>query len=120
MSGLSDLTLAAARDGLRARKFSATELAQAHIARIGRHRSLNAFITETPERALAMAGDADTRLANGKGGLLEGVPLAIKDLFCTEGVLTTAGSLELRYATEVAGSGATLKRGTAGFLTRIA
>ena len=92
MSGLTDLTLAAARQGLRERAFSATELADAHIAQIERHRSLNAFITETPERALAMAQAADARLGAGEGGLLEGVPLAIKDLFCTEGVLTTAGS----------------------------
>ena len=92
MSGLTELTLTAARDGLRAREFSAAELAEAHIAGIERHRALNAFITETPERALAMARAADGRLARGEAGLLEGVSLAIKDLFCTEGVLTTAGS----------------------------
>ncbi len=92
MSGLTGLTLKAARDGLRARAFSAAELARAHVAAMERHRDLNAFITETPERALAMADASDARLAAGEGGLLEGVPLAIKDLFCTEGVLTTAGS----------------------------
>ena len=92
MSELTSLTLKAARDGLRARRFSAAELARAHVAAIERHRDLNAFITETPERALAMAEASDARLAAGEGGLLEGVPLAIKDLFCTEGVLTTAGS----------------------------
>jgi aspartyl-tRNA(Asn)/glutamyl-tRNA(Gln) amidotransferase subunit A len=92
MSGLTGLTLKAARDGLRARAFSAAELARAHVAAMERHRDLNAFITETPERALAMAASSDARLAAGEGGLLEGVPLAIKDLFCTEGVLTTAGS----------------------------
>jgi aspartyl-tRNA(Asn)/glutamyl-tRNA(Gln) amidotransferase subunit A len=92
MSGLTDLSLAAARQGLRDRAFSATELANAHIAQIERHRALNAFITETPERALAMAAAADARLGAGEGGLLEGVALAIKDLFCTEGVPTTAGS----------------------------
>ena len=92
MSGLTDLTLTAARDGLRARRFSASELARAHIAAIERRRALNAFITETPEQALAMAAEADARLAKGEGGLLEGVPLAIKDLFCTEGVLTTAAA----------------------------
>ena len=92
MSALNQLTLKAARDGLRARAFSAAELAQAHVAAIERHRDLNAFITETPERALAMAERSDAKLASGAGGLLEGVPLAIKDLFCTEGVLTTAGS----------------------------
>ena len=92
MSELTSLTLKAARDGLRARRFSSAELARAHVAAIERHRDLNAFITETPERALAMAQVCDARLAAGEGGLLEGVPLAIKDLFCTEGVLTTAGS----------------------------
>jgi aspartyl-tRNA(Asn)/glutamyl-tRNA(Gln) amidotransferase subunit A len=92
MTDLTHLTLKAARDGLKARSFSARELAKAHVGAMERHRALNAFITETPEKALAMAEAADTRLAGGEGGLLEGVPLAIKDLFCTEGVLTTAGS----------------------------
>jgi aspartyl-tRNA(Asn)/glutamyl-tRNA(Gln) amidotransferase subunit A len=55
-------------------------------------RALNAYVTETPEKALAMAAASDARLAKGEGGALEGVPLAIKDLFCTKGVRTTAGS----------------------------
>ena len=55
-------------------------------------RGLNAFVTETPERALEMAAASDARLAKGEGGALEGLPLAIKDLFCTKGVRTTAGS----------------------------
>ena len=55
-------------------------------------RTLNAFVTETPEKAMTMAAASDARRAKGEAGLLEGVPLAIKDLFCTEGVLTTAGS----------------------------
>jgi aspartyl-tRNA(Asn)/glutamyl-tRNA(Gln) amidotransferase subunit A len=92
MTELTRLTLKAARDGLAARAFSAAELARAHVAAVERQRGLNAFITETPERALAMAEAADGRLGRGEGGLLEGVPLGIKDLFCTEGVLTTAGS----------------------------
>ena len=93
MSELTGLTLAAARDGLRrAGVLGGRARPGAHVAAIERHRALNAFITETPERALAMAEAADARLAAGEGGLLEGVPLAIKDLFCTEGVLTTAGS----------------------------
>jgi aspartyl-tRNA(Asn)/glutamyl-tRNA(Gln) amidotransferase subunit A len=53
---------------------------------------LNAFITETPDKARAMAAASDERRREGKVGLLEGIPLGIKDLFCTEGVLTTAGS----------------------------
>ena len=92
MSGLTRLTLAAARAGLRAREFSARELAQAHIEAIEAARGLNAFITETPERALEMAAGSDRRLARGEARPLEGIPLAIKDLFCTEGVLTTAAS----------------------------
>src|SRR3954464_3686098 len=92
MTDLTRLTLKAARDGLHARSFSAADLAAAHVAAIERQRALNAFITETPNRALAMAAAADARLVRGEGGLLEGLPLAIKDLFCTEGVPTTAGS----------------------------
>ena len=89
---LSHLTLAGARRGLAERRFSATELARAHLEAVAAHRELNAFITETPERALEMAGAADARLARGEGGLLEGLPIAIKDLFCTQDILTTAGS----------------------------
>ncbi|MGE0714552.1 MAG: Asp-tRNA(Asn)/Glu-tRNA(Gln) amidotransferase subunit GatA [Alphaproteobacteria bacterium] len=92
MASLTDLTLAEARDGLAARRFSARELTEAHVAAIEKARPLNAFITETPERALAQAAASDKRLAAGEAGALEGVPLAIKDLFCTEGVLTTAAS----------------------------
>ncbi len=92
MSALTALTLAEARDGLHARQFSATELTAAHVAAIEAARPLNAFITETAERALDAAAAADQRLGRGEGGALEGLPLAIKDLFCTRGVATTAGS----------------------------
>ena len=92
MSGLTELGLVAARDGLKAKAFSARELAEAHLSAVEAARPLNAFITETPEKALEMAAAADARLARGDGGLLEGLPIAIKDLFCTEGVMTTAGS----------------------------
>jgi aspartyl-tRNA(Asn)/glutamyl-tRNA(Gln) amidotransferase subunit A len=92
MSELTGLTLAKARQGLRDKAFSASELAQAHIGAIERARALNAFITETPERALKMAEESDRRIARAEARPLEGIPLAIKDLFCTEGVLTTAAS----------------------------
>jgi aspartyl-tRNA(Asn)/glutamyl-tRNA(Gln) amidotransferase subunit A len=92
MAELTDLTIAGARDGLKARKFSAREIARAHLDAMERARDLHAFITETPDQALQMADAADVRLKNGATGTLEGVPLAIKDLFCTDGVLTTAGS----------------------------
>ncbi len=91
-TSLIELSLADARDALAAREVSAREMAEAHIAAIEDARALNAFITETPERALAMADASDARLAAGAGGAIEGVPLAIKDLFCTDGVQTTAGS----------------------------
>jgi len=92
MTDLTALTLAQARDGLRRREFSASELTNAHIAAIARGRALNAFVQETPDRARAMAQKADARLAKGQGGPLEGLPLGIKDLFATEGVRTTACS----------------------------
>src|SRR5438445_8882491 len=92
MTALTDLTMAAARDGLAKKSFSARELAEAHVAAVAAARPLNAFITETPEQALAMAAESDSRLARGAARPLEGLPLAIKDLFCTKGVLTTAAS----------------------------
>ena len=55
-------------------------------------RALNAYVLETPEKALAMAKASDEKLGRGEGGALEGIPLGIKDLFCTEGVVSTAGS----------------------------
>jgi len=92
MTVLTDLTLAGALDGLASGKFSSRELTDAHIAAMEKHRHLNAFITETPDRARAMADASDKRRREGKTGAMEGLPIGIKDLFCTEGVLTTAGS----------------------------
>jgi aspartyl-tRNA(Asn)/glutamyl-tRNA(Gln) amidotransferase subunit A len=92
MSALTDLTIAEARDGLKARKLSAHELATAHVAAMDGAKDLNAYITATPEIALEMAQRSDARLANGQGRPLEGIPLAIKDLFCTKGTRTTAAS----------------------------
>ena len=93
MSDPRDLTIAAARDALAAGEISAVELAGAHISAIEDARDLNAFVTETPDRALADAKASDERRAKGEAlGPLDGVPLAIKDLFCTDGVRTTASS----------------------------
>ena len=89
---LFELDLAQAREGLRKRDFSAVELTRAYVSAIENAKSLNAFILETPDKALAMAEESDKRLAAGHAGPLEGIPLAIKDLFCTEGVQSTAGS----------------------------
>jgi len=89
---LTRLTLAAARAGLARKEFSARELTEAHLAAMEAVRPLNAFITETPERALEMADASDARRAGGEAGALEGIPIAVKDLYCTKGILTTAGS----------------------------
>jgi aspartyl-tRNA(Asn)/glutamyl-tRNA(Gln) amidotransferase subunit A len=92
MAGLTDLTIADAREQLRAKKISARELTQAHVEAMAKAKQLNAFITETPDKALAMADAADKALKGGETGALAGIPIAMKDLFCTEGVLTTAAS----------------------------
>jgi len=92
LNQLTALTLADARAGLRAKQFSARELAVAHNDAVERIAPLNAFITATPEAALKMAEAADARLAQGEARPLDGIPLAVKDLFCTKGVLTTAAS----------------------------
>ena len=92
MTDPTRLTLAEARDALRSKSLSALELTDAHLAAIGSARSLNSFVAETPEIARGMAATSDAKLARGEGGPLEGLPLGIKDLYCTKGVTTTAGS----------------------------
>ena len=92
MSDLNSLNLAEARDGLKKKSFSAVELAEAHLLAMEKARVLNAFVLETPERALAMAKACDARIAVGKAHPLEGIPLAVKDLFATANVRTTACS----------------------------
>jgi aspartyl-tRNA(Asn)/glutamyl-tRNA(Gln) amidotransferase subunit A len=93
MAAPTDLTIAAARAALAAKDISARELAEAHLAAMDGARGLNAFVVETPERALADADAADARRAAGEpAGALDGIPIAIKDLFCTEGVRSTACS----------------------------
>ncbi len=89
---LTRLTIAEARDLLGRRALGAVELTEAHLAAMEAARPLNAFVTETPERALAMAREAEVRYAAGEARPLDGIPLAIKDMFCTDGVRTTAGS----------------------------
>ncbi|MBY0531882.1 MAG: Asp-tRNA(Asn)/Glu-tRNA(Gln) amidotransferase subunit GatA [Xanthobacteraceae bacterium] len=92
MADLTSLTLAEARDQLRAKKISAKELAAAHLAEMEKARVLNAYVLETPEHAQKMAAASDAKLAKGEGGPLEGIPLGVKDLFATNGVRTTACS----------------------------
>ena len=92
MAELTSFTIAQARDRLLRKEFSALELTEAHLASMERNKDLNAFITTTPELARERAKASDARIAAGKAGPLEGIPLGIKDLFCTEGVMTTAAS----------------------------
>ena len=93
-----DLTLSAARDALRARKLSARELTSAYLGAIeALNPEINAYITVTPEAALAAAEAADAALGRGEAGPMTGIPIAVKDLFCTKGVRTTAGSRILEH-----------------------
>jgi aspartyl-tRNA(Asn)/glutamyl-tRNA(Gln) amidotransferase subunit A len=86
-------TVAEIGRGLRAREYSSVEITRHFLGRIDHaNASLNAFVTVTPERAMADARRADERIARGEAGPLTGVPLAHKDIFCTDGVLTTCGS----------------------------
>ena len=90
---LTDLSIAEALRGLRGKAFSAVELAQAHLDAIGvLNPRLNAYVTVTGEQALRAAHAADVAGAGGGQAPLGGIPLGIKDLFCTEGVRTTAAS----------------------------
>ena len=97
MTDLTKLTLKAALDGLKARDFSSEEITRAFVANIdAANPRLNAYVVQTTDKALDMARASDARIAKGEGGALEGAPLGIKDLFCTDGVQTTAGSNMLR------------------------
>jgi aspartyl-tRNA(Asn)/glutamyl-tRNA(Gln) amidotransferase subunit A len=93
MNNLTSLTIAAAAHGLDTGNFTSEELTLAHIDAMDSSRSLNAFITETPTLALSHAKMSDARRKSGNAiGHMDGIPIAVKDLFCTENVLTTAGS----------------------------
>ena len=97
MTDLTKLTLKDAVDGLKAKTFSSEELTKAFLTNIeASNPNLNAYVEVTADKALEQARASDAKLAKGEGGDLEGAPLGIKDLFCTEGVQTTAGSNMLR------------------------
>ena len=92
MSGLTDLSITALRDGFRAGEFSAREIAETFNDAVAGARALNAYTVETPELAIQAAEAADRARAAGEAGPLSGIPLGIKDLFATEGVDSTSGS----------------------------
>lgn len=88
-----DLTITEALKKLKSREISATELTRAHLNRIEQYGSeLNCYITTTPERAISDATESDARYANGTERVLDGIPIAMKDLFATRGIRTTAAS----------------------------
>lgn len=92
MTDLNKLTLSAARDGLRAKEFTSVELTEACLSVIEGSGALNAFVHNTPDVARAQAAAADARLAAGDAPAMCGLPIGIKDLFCTKGVATQAAS----------------------------
>jgi len=96
VSELTALGIAEARDLLASGKLSSRDLTAAHITAMEAARHLNAYVAETPERALADADASDKRRKSGAAGAMDGIPVGIKDLFCTEGVETTAGSRILK------------------------
>ena len=89
---LNSLTIIEAIKGLKEKTFSSIELIEAHIDAIEKHQSLNAFITKTFDIARKQAVESDKRILNGEGRKLEGIPVAIKDIFCTENTKTTCAS----------------------------
>ncbi len=122
MTDLTELGVAAIRDGVAGGEFKAVEVAEAFNANVSAAKSLNAFIVETPEMAIEAAKAVDTDKAAGKPlGKMAGVPIGMKDLFCTEGVQATAGSHILegfipQYESTVSGN---LWRAGAGMLGKL-
>ncbi len=92
MAELTELTIAKALQGLLNSEFSVTELIKAHIEKSIQYRNLNVYITETFEQALEQAKLAEQNYSNNCARKLEGIPIGVKDLFCTRSTLTTAGS----------------------------
>ena len=93
MTDLTNLGVTELRDGLQKKEFTATEIAHATQEKIRKNNDgLNAFITITDDQAFDGAKKADARIASGDSTDITGIPVGVKDLFCTKGVLTTAAS----------------------------
>lgn len=92
MTDITKLTLAETLNGLKNKQFSATELTKAYIESMEANRDLNAYVLETPDYALKQAENSDKHYADGTNRDLEGIPLGIKDLFCTKDIRSTACS----------------------------
>jgi len=92
MSDLLGLNAVAAREALDKKAISAIELATAYLGAAEATAGLNNYVALTVDHALAMAAESDKRIAAGAAGLLEGLPIGVKDLFCTKGISSTACS----------------------------
>jgi aspartyl-tRNA(Asn)/glutamyl-tRNA(Gln) amidotransferase subunit A len=92
MSSILDLDLASTQRALQKKEISALELTDAYLQKMDTNVHLNCYITPTPDKARKMAKLSDERISKGVSLPLEGIPIGIKDLFCTEGIHTTAGS----------------------------
>ena len=92
MSDITDLTIAEARDGLKSKEFSASELTEAYITAIEQASELNTYVMQTPDKAREMAKISDEKIASEEMRDLEGIPLGIKDIFATHGIHTQACS----------------------------
>ncbi|MBY0533680.1 MAG: aspartyl/glutamyl-tRNA amidotransferase subunit A, partial [Rickettsiaceae bacterium] len=92
MKELIKLSITESLKGLESKKFTSTELINAHIDQAEKYKNLNAYITETFEHARKLAKKADQNYQEGSNRKLEGIPVAVKDLFCTNGIRTTAAS----------------------------
>ena len=92
MSELIKLTIVEALSGLSLKKFSSLELTDAHLKQMEKHKALNAYVLDTPEIARRLALESDARIASGEARKLDGIPVGVKDLFCTKGVRTTSCS----------------------------
>lgn len=93
MTDVTELGIAALRSGIREGDFTAREVVDAFVVKVSQAKALNAFIVETPDHAIAAAKEADAARAAGEAlKPLAGVPIGMKDLFCTKGVQTTAAS----------------------------
>lgn len=92
MTEINKLSIIEALDGLKSKKFSCSDLVKAHIEQMQKQKHLNCYITETTDLALKLAKEADEKYSQGENRALEGIPIGVKDLFCTKGYKTTAGS----------------------------
>ena len=96
MTDLAKLTIEQARIGLESREFSAVELTKSCIEAIENAAELNAFVHNTPELALKQASEADELLKAGSTKMMSGIPIGVKDLFCTKDIPSQAGSSILK------------------------